>query len=25
LAGTRLKSKVSLRCPYDPAGARIKG
>ena len=25
LAGTRLKAKVSLRCPYDPAGARIKG
>jgi sarcosine dehydrogenase len=25
LAGVRLKAKVSLRCPYDPAGARIKG
>jgi sarcosine dehydrogenase len=25
LAGTRLKAKLSLRCPYDPAGARIKG
>ena len=25
LAGTRLAAKVSLRCPYDPAGARIKG
>jgi sarcosine dehydrogenase len=25
LAGTRLKAKPSLRCPYDPAGARIKG
>ena len=24
LAGTRLKAKVSLRPPYDPAGARIK-
>jgi sarcosine dehydrogenase len=24
LAGTRLKAKVSLRRPYDPAGARIK-
>src|SRR5262249_30868519 len=24
LAGTRLKAKVSLRCPYDPAGVRIK-
>jgi sarcosine dehydrogenase len=24
LAGTRLAAKVSLRCPYDPAGARIK-
>lgn len=24
LAGTRLRAKVSLRCPYDPAGARIK-
>jgi 4-methylaminobutanoate oxidase (formaldehyde-forming) len=24
LAGTRLQAKVSLRCPYDPAGARIK-
>ena len=24
LAGTRLKAKVSLRCLYDPAGARIK-
>ncbi|MEA2808329.1 MAG: hypothetical protein QOJ17_2470, partial [Rhodospirillaceae bacterium] len=25
LAGTRLKAKLSLCCPYDPAGARIKG
>jgi 4-methylaminobutanoate oxidase (formaldehyde-forming) len=25
LAGTRLAAKVSLRCPYDPAGLRIKG
>ena len=25
LAGMRLAAKVSLRCPYDPAGARIKG
>ena len=25
LAGTRLAAKVSLRCPFDPAGARIKG
>jgi sarcosine dehydrogenase len=25
LAGTRLKARLSLRCPYDPAGARIKG
>ena len=25
LAGTRLKANLSLRCPYDPAGARIKG
>jgi sarcosine dehydrogenase len=25
LAGTRLKARVSLRCPFDPAGARIKG
>ncbi len=25
LAGTRLAAKVSLRCPYDPTGARIKG
>jgi 4-methylaminobutanoate oxidase (formaldehyde-forming) len=25
LAGMRLKAKLSLRCPYDPAGARIKG
>ena len=25
LAGTRLKAKLSLRCPYDPTGARIKG
>ena len=24
LAGTRLKARVSLRCLYDPAGARIK-
>ncbi len=24
LAGTRLKARVSLRCPYDPAGARIR-
>ncbi len=24
LAGTRLAARVSLRCPYDPAGARIK-
>ena len=24
LAGTRLAAKVSLRCPFDPAGARIK-
>jgi 4-methylaminobutanoate oxidase (formaldehyde-forming) len=24
LAGTRLAAKVSLRCPYDPSGARIK-
>jgi sarcosine dehydrogenase len=24
LAGTRLKAKVSLRCAYDPSGARIK-
>ena len=24
LAGTRLKARVSLRPPYDPAGARIK-
>ena len=24
LAGIRLAAKVSLRCPYDPAGARIK-
>jgi 4-methylaminobutanoate oxidase (formaldehyde-forming) len=25
LAGTRFDAKLSLRCPYDPAGARIKG
>ena len=25
LAGNRLAAKVSLRCPYDPTGARIKG
>ena len=25
LAGTRLAAKVSLRCPYDPTGLRIKG
>jgi 4-methylaminobutanoate oxidase (formaldehyde-forming) len=25
LAGTRLAAKVSLRCPYDPMGVRIKG
>jgi len=25
LAGTRLKAKASLRCAYDPSGARIKG
>jgi len=25
LAGTRLKARLSLRCPYDPTGARIKG
>jgi sarcosine dehydrogenase len=25
LAGTRLKAKVSLKAPYDPSGARIKG
>jgi sarcosine dehydrogenase len=25
LAGVRLKAKLSLRCPYDPTGARIKG
>ncbi len=25
LAGTRLAAKVSLRCPYDPTGARIRG
>jgi sarcosine dehydrogenase len=25
LAGTRLKARVSLRPPYDPSGARIKG
>jgi 4-methylaminobutanoate oxidase (formaldehyde-forming) len=25
LAGVRLKAKVGLRAPYDPAGARIKG
>ena len=25
LAGTRLRAKVSLRCPFDPTGARIKG
>ena len=25
LAGTRLAAKVSLRAPYDPSGARIKG
>ncbi len=24
LAGTRLEAKVSLRCPFDPTGARIK-
>ena len=25
LAGTRLKAKVSLRCPFDPTGTHIKG
>ena len=25
LAGTRLAAKVSLRVPYDPSGARIRG
>ncbi|UYN97099.1 MAG: FAD-dependent oxidoreductase [Enhydrobacter sp.] len=25
LAGARLEARVSLRCPYDPMGARIKG
>ena len=25
LAGTRLAANVSLRCPFDPTGARIKG
>ena len=25
LAGVHLKARVSLRCPYDPAGMRIKG
>jgi len=25
LAGTRHKAKLSLRCPYDPTGERIKG
>ncbi|MBM3649327.1 MAG: FAD-dependent oxidoreductase [Alphaproteobacteria bacterium] len=25
LAGTRLAARVSLRCPYDPTGERIKG
>ena len=25
LAGTRLEAKVSLKAPYDPSGARIKG
>ena len=25
LAGARLKAKVSLRCPFDPTGSRIKG
>jgi sarcosine dehydrogenase len=25
LAGLRLEARLSLRCPYDPAGARIKG
>ena len=25
LAGTRLKAKVSLRCPFDPAGRAIEG
>jgi 4-methylaminobutanoate oxidase (formaldehyde-forming) len=25
LAGVRHKAKLSLRCPYDPAGERIKG
>jgi 4-methylaminobutanoate oxidase (formaldehyde-forming) len=25
LAGTRLKAKLSLRCPFDPTGVRIKG
>jgi 4-methylaminobutanoate oxidase (formaldehyde-forming) len=25
LAGTRLGAKLSLRCPYDPTGERIKG
>ena len=25
LAGVRLKAKVSLKAPYDPAGDRIKG
>ncbi len=25
LAGTRLAARVSLKAPYDPAGARIKG
>ena len=25
LAGTRLRAKLSLRAPYDPAGVRIKG
>jgi len=24
LAGSRLTAKVSLRCPYDPAGERVK-
>jgi sarcosine dehydrogenase len=25
LAGTRLEARVSLKAPYDPSGARIKG
>jgi len=25
LAGTRLKARLALRCPYDPTGERIKG